>query len=59
MISGPVRDYPSKSAPMATSAITADTLFAVQDELCRSRKNKPLPGLTVITEMMDAQGELR
>jgi hypothetical protein len=30
----------------------------MQDELCRSRKNKTLPGLTIITEMMDSQGEL-
>lgn len=29
---------------------------AVQDELCRTRKNKPLPGLTIITEMIDSQG---
>ena len=32
---------------------------AVQDELCRTRKNKPLPGLTIITEMIDSQGTQR
>mmetsp|Transcript_59492 Transcript_59492/g.96250 ORF Transcript_59492/g.96250 Transcript_59492/m.96250 type:complete len:90 (-) Transcript_59492:282-551(-) len=29
----------------------------VWDELCRTRKSKPLPGLAVITEMLDVQGK--